>query len=174
NFNIHLKPRPTLKGQIKNIRNPLVEFSKNRYTPALPLSCLSEPGGGAGERDNAKPGMEVALPNPVAHLKSLDPVRLSMDHLVDRKTDASVRQNSKHQKTYGVLSNNRAASVITMSRCRGPGGCPGERDNAKTRHGGRPCQTPVARLQSLDPVMLSTDHLVDRKTRSEEHTSDTQ
>ena len=34
--------------------------------------------------------MEVALPNPVAHLKSLDPVRLSMDHLVDRKTDASV------------------------------------------------------------------------------------
>ena len=34
--------------------------------------------------------MEVALPNPVAHLESLDPVRLSMDHLVDRKTDASV------------------------------------------------------------------------------------
>ena len=53
-----------------------------------------------GERDNAKPGMEVALPNPVAHLKSLDPVVLSMDHLVDRKTDASVKQN---YTTFGVL-----------------------------------------------------------------------
>ena len=44
--------------------------------------------------------MEVALPNPVAHLKSLDPVVLSMDHLVDRKTDASVKQN---YTTFGVL-----------------------------------------------------------------------
>src|SRR4029434_8620598 len=89
---------------------------------------------------------------------------LSTDHLVDRKTDASVRQNYKHQKPYGGLSKNRYTPVLPLSCFRGPGGRPDERDNAKTRHGGRPCQTPVARLKSLDPVRLSMDHLVDRKT----------
>ena len=47
--------------------------------------------------------MEVALPNPVAHLKSLDPVRLFMDHLVDRLTDASVRQNETRTYIEGTL-----------------------------------------------------------------------
>ena len=48
--------------------------------------------------------MEVALPNPVAHLKSLDPVRLSMDHLVDRKTDASVPKPNPSPKPNLILT----------------------------------------------------------------------
>src|SRR4029434_8587687 len=113
--------------------------------------------------------MEVALPNTAAHLKSLDPVRLSMDHLVDRKTDASVPKpnpspkpnlnlthilNLKHTKPIGGVfkENNRYTPTLPLSCLSGPGGGAGERDNA--RHGREAVlPAPVAHLLVLSILL---------------------
>ena len=71
----------------------MVDFLKIDTHPFCPCPAFVGLGADRVRGTMPKPGMEVALPNPVAHLKSLDPVRLSMDHLVDRKTDASVKLN---------------------------------------------------------------------------------
>ena len=70
------------------------DFQKKDTHPLCPCPAFVGLGADRVRGTMPKPGMEVDPASPGgAPLSSLNPVMLSMDHLVDKLTDASVRQN---------------------------------------------------------------------------------